>query len=211
MLAVVLWLLSITAAHFGHRGPLWLGLFLVLLALAAWIWGEFVQRSGGRRGIAMGLALVLIAFGYAFCLEKELTWRARVQARETTGLVKNSGSEIDWKPWSHEAVEKGRAEGRPVLVDFTAIWCPTCQSIRYWSIDVAAVRAKIKETNTLMLEGDFTKEDPVIAEELKRFNRPAVPLVLVYPRDPSRQPIILPDWPNLTAKVVLKALDEAAK
>ena len=211
MLAVVLWLLSITAAYFGNRGPLWLGLFLLLLALAVWIWGEFVQRSSSRRGIAMGLALVLIAFGYGFCLEKQLTWRAPVHARQTAGVTKNSGSEIDWKPWSREAVEKGRAEGRPVLVDFTAIWCLSCQLIRDQSIDVAAVRAKIKETNALMLEGDFTQEDPVIAEELKRFNRSAVPLVLVYPRDPSRQPIILPNWPKLTSKVVLNALDEAVK
>src|SRR5205814_8262986 len=34
MLATALWLLSITTNHFGDAGPLWVGLFLVLVAAA---------------------------------------------------------------------------------------------------------------------------------------------------------------------------------
>ena len=55
----------------------------------------------------------------------------------------------------------------------------------------------------------MTGKNPVIAEELQRFKRSAVPLVLVYPADPAEPPLILPAL--LTPDIVLDALDRAAK
>ena len=49
MLATAAWLLSLVTDHYGRDGVLWVGLFLVLLAVAAWIFGEFIQR-GTRAG-----------------------------------------------------------------------------------------------------------------------------------------------------------------
>ena len=47
MLATVVWLFSVAGSTYG-KSVLWLGVFLVLLAFAAWIFGEFFQR--GRAG-----------------------------------------------------------------------------------------------------------------------------------------------------------------
>ncbi|HMC29159.1 MAG TPA: thioredoxin family protein, partial [Verrucomicrobiae bacterium] len=189
----------------------WVGLFLVLLAFAAWIWGEFVQRSTSRRGLAIAVCLLLLGFGYGYCLENELGWRSPPTAATSAGNHKRDRDGIDWQPWSAAAVEKAQGEGRPVLVDFTANWCLTCQLTKSTALEVSSVRAKIKQTNTAALVADFTREDPVIADELKRFNHAAVPLVLVFPKDRSRQPVILPTWPLLTPSIVVSALDDAAK
>ncbi len=56
--------------------------------------------------------------------------------------------------------------------------------------------------------GDYTKVPPVITDELRRFDRAGVPLVLVYPKDPKAPPIVLPEL--LTPSVVLNALEKAA-
>src|SRR6266542_395506 len=68
MLATALWLLSIVSRHYGSAGVLWVGIFLVFVALAAWIWGEFVQRGSRRQGLAMALSALFLGGGYLLTL-----------------------------------------------------------------------------------------------------------------------------------------------
>ena len=44
----------------GQIRRLWFGLFLVVLSLAAWIWGEFAQRGSKRAGLAMFVSSLLV-------------------------------------------------------------------------------------------------------------------------------------------------------
>ncbi len=211
MLATAAWLLAQTADHFGPGGPLWVGLFLVLLALAMWIYGEFHQRGSKRRGLAAIIALVVAVGSYAWALESQLHWRnppANVPGTQNAAPA-NADSGIAWQPWSTDAVAKARAEGRPVLVDFTANWCLTCQLNKKTSLEIDSVRAKLKAINAVALLGDYTRKNPDITAELKRFERAGVPLVLVYPKDAIQPPQLLPTV--LTPSIVLEALDAAAK
>ncbi len=189
MLGTAIWLFSLAAPNFGKSGAFWLGIFLVLLALAVWIWGEFIQRGRRNRGLAAGV--MLLSLGAA-----------------AYGLTQLKGDET-WQPWSAEAVAKARAQGRPIFVDFTADWCAICQVNKRTSIDIPAVKAKLKEINAVVLIGDYTREDAAITAELKKFERAGVPLVLVYPKNSNAPPIVLPEL--LTPGIVLKALEEAAR
>jgi thiol:disulfide interchange protein/DsbC/DsbD-like thiol-disulfide interchange protein len=199
MLATAMWLFWVTATRLGRSGVLWFGLFLVILSFAAWIWGEFVQRNTNRTGLAMALSLLFAASGYGFILENHLHWRSPQTVQRDT---------LDWQPWSAAAVARARAAGHPVLVDFTADTCINCQLNKISSIDIRRTREKLRQINAVTLEGDFTDEDPAIARELRQFSRPGVPLVLIFPADKSRPPIVLP--PILTPGIVLDALDQAA-
>jgi thiol:disulfide interchange protein DsbD len=199
MLATAMWLFWLTGTRLGKTGVLWLGLFLVLLSLAAWIWGEFVQRGTRRKGLAIAICLLLLGIGYGGILEKQLQWRE-------SAAKKQEG--IDWKTWSPEAVERARREGHPVLVDFTADTCLNCQVNKITSLEIESTRAKLKEIDAVPFLADFTDEDPAIARELQRYGRAGVPLVLVYPKDVSKPPIMLPAV--LTPSIVLEALDKAA-
>ncbi len=96
-----------------------------------------------------------------------------------------------------------------MLVDFTADWCLTCQVNKKTSIEIPSVRAKLKEINAVALLGDYTHFPDNITTELNRFNRAGVPLVLVYPKNPDAQPIVLPEI--LTPGIVLDALNRASK
>lgn len=209
MLATAIWLLWVATRIFGRDGALWLGLFLVVLALAAWIWGEFVQRGSQRRGLAMAISIALLGGAYGYALEGQLHWRNPARPTEAGGLTKSSPDGIDWQPWSLEAVAKARTEGRVVLVDFTADWCFTCKANLASSLEIAPTRQKLKTLNALALLADNTLETPAIISELKKFGRAGVPMVLVYPRDPKAEPFLLPTL--LTPNIVLEALDNAAK
>ena len=200
MLATAMWLFWLTGTRLGKTGVLWLGMFLVLLSMAAWIWGEFVQRGTKRKGLAVAICLVLVLTAYGGILEKQLQWR------EPAGKKKEG---IDWKKWSPEAVEQARKDGHPVLVDFTADTCLNCQVNKITSLEIEPTRKKLKEIDAVAFLADFTDEDPAIARELERYRRAGVPLVLVFPKDPTRPPIELPAV--LTPSIVLDALDQAAK
>jgi thiol:disulfide interchange protein DsbD len=206
MLATAVWLFNLAAGSYG-KSVLWLGVFLVLVAFAAWIFGEFVQRGRTRKGVALAIVLILVIGGYAFALENQLNWRAPITAPDATGPLKESPDGIAWQRWSPEAVAKARSEGRPVLVDFTADWCLTCQVNKKTSIEIPSVRAKLKESNAVALIGDYTHFPEDISAELNRFNRAGVPLVLVYPKDPAAPPMVLPEI--LTPGIVLDALNHA--
>ena len=208
MLATVVWLVNIAVSSYG-RHTLWLGIFLVIIAAAAWVFGEFFQRGRKHVNLALAAVLILVVGGYAYALEEELQWR-KVQPPEAGGgTSENIPGGILWQPWSPKAVADARAAGHPVLVDFTATWCFTCQVNKKTSIEIPAVRSKLSSLNFVALVGDNTLVPDSIIKELARFKRAGVPLVLVYPKDLEKSPIVLPEV--LTPGIVLNALEKAAK
>lgn len=200
MLATAVWIFWFTAPRFGEDGVIWIGFFLIGLAFAVWVWGEFVQRGSKRRGLAMFLALVALAGSYGFALEAKLHWR-------TPGKITDA---VPWQKWSTEAVAKARGEGRPILVDFTAKWCVTCNTFVKPAVDNAEVRQKLEAINGVALLADNTDyPDDIMAELRKYHSDAAVPLVLVYSKDASQPPAVLPTIPS--RQEVLDALDKAAR
>jgi thiol:disulfide interchange protein DsbD len=208
MLLTAVWLFNLAADDYGTN-VLWLGVFLVLLALAAWIFGEFVQRGRTGKGVAAIIVLILLIGGYAFALENQLHWREPIAIANSIATSPASPDAINWQPWSPEAVTKAQSEGHPVLVDFTANWCLTCQVNKKIAIEIPSVRNKLKAISAVTLVGDYTHFPDNITEELNRYSRAGVPLVLVYAKDVNAQPIMLPEV--LTPGIVLDALDRAAK
>jgi thiol:disulfide interchange protein DsbD len=209
MLATAVWLFDLNASSYGEGGVLWLGLWLTLLALALWVWGELFQRGMRRRGLAAATAFALVVFGYVYVLEGELDWRHPVSGSPAAGMAPARGDGIAWQPWSAAAVEQVRATGRPVLVDFTARWCLTCKANEKFALDVPSVRTKLKETGAVAFRADYTNPDPRITEELKRHGRAGVPLVVVFPKAANQPGIVLPA--TLTPGIVLEALVKAAQ
>jgi thiol:disulfide interchange protein DsbD len=189
MLGTAVWLMWISAN--GGNDVLWLGLFLVVLALAAWVWGEFVQRGLRGKGVAAVISLALVAADAGLLLQS-----------------RPDKEGIPWKIWSPQAVADAQREGHPVLVDFTAKSCLTCQVNKRTSLEIPRTRKKLEEIGAVALVGDYTREDPAISIELARYHRDGVPLVLVYSKDTNRAPQVLDVF--LTPGAVLSALDQAA-
>jgi thiol:disulfide interchange protein DsbD len=109
-----------------------------------------------------------------------------------------------WQPYAPETVERLRASGQPVFIDFTAAWCLTCQVNERSVLSTTAVREAFAERNVAMVKADWTNRDPAITEALESLGRSGVPVYALYPGDGSG-PRLLPEV--LTQDIVLNALE----
>jgi thiol:disulfide interchange protein len=164
---------------------------LVLVAMAAWIYGRFAKPAG-RLATA---ALLVAGVG--------LGWPKSPEPAPATA----SGYAVKWEPWSPAAVAAAQAAGRTIYVDFTARWCATCQTNKAAVFSSGEVLAELAKRNVLLLKADWTSRDATITAELAKWNRAAVPFNLVYL--PGRtEPVVLPEI--LTPGRVLEAFSASA-
>lgn len=112
---------------------------------------------------------------------------------------------IPWQNWQLGLPEALSRAGRMAYVDFTAEWCPTCQTNKKLILETDTIRAKMRELYVVPLKADFTNPDPVMLAEINKHGHPTVPLNLVYaagkPDKPGRLPALL------TKDIVLRALE----
>ncbi|MEO2048172.1 MAG: thioredoxin family protein [Pirellulales bacterium] len=116
-------------------------------------------------------------------------------------------SVLPWQPYTGTALATARAEGKTVLVDFTAQWCLTCKTNLKLSINREEVRQRVEKNGVITLLADWTDRNDTIKAALNELGSASIPLLAIYPADPSREVILLPDL--LTQQKVLNALDEA--
>lgn len=196
-----LWLVWVFSNQVGGDGLAVLLAGLLAAALGLWLAGAAQgERAAGRRGLvfaAIAAAALVAALG--------LTIMA-ARTPVVTGGAPASGGSLASAPWSTEAIAAAQAQGRPVLVNFTADWCVTCKINERTSLGSARVADAIAETNAVYLVGDWTRRDDAITRELERRGRSGVPLYMIYAPG-SSEPRILPQL--LTEGVVIDALETA--
>jgi len=203
MYAAVAWLVWVLTVQVGSDAvPRILGA-AVVLALAAWIAGA-AQRQHAVGGRHVALAVGATALGLVAVAGGAL-W----PAYSTAATSQSSGeAKLDDEAYTPARLAALQAGGRPVLVNYTAAWCVSCQVNDRVALSTNAVSEALKRNNAVYLKADWTKRDAGIAAELAKFGRAGVPLYLVYGAK-GGDPAILPSI--LTEGVVVKALDAAGK
>ncbi|MEQ8838133.1 MAG: thioredoxin family protein, partial [Lacipirellulaceae bacterium] len=121
-------------------------------------------------------------------------------------LLTPSANQLPWQPYSPEALAAARAEGKTVLVDFTANWCPTCKTNLKFAINREEVLEKVEQNDVVTLLADWTDKNATIKAALEELDSISIPLMAIYPAG-EQEPIVLPDL--LTKQMVLDALDQA--
>ena len=95
------------------------------------------------------------------------------------------------------------------FVVFTADWCITCKVNQTAVLSQDAVRDELERWDYASFKADWTTRDDAITHELARWGRAGVPMYLVYPADPGKEPELLPEL--LTLDGTLEVLREAGR
>jgi thiol:disulfide interchange protein/DsbC/DsbD-like thiol-disulfide interchange protein len=194
MYATVAWLVWVLGQQTDLNAMLMLSLSLIMLSMAAWFYGRW-QSGAGKRVGQLVFAAVAALFG--------------------VGLIFGVGSEskvdqmrVQWEPWSEVRVQTSLAAGKPVLVDFTAAWCVSCQVNKAAVLDRASMQQFFTDKKIVLLRADWTKRDAAITAELARYGRNGVPLYQAWLPGVS-QPVLLPEL--LTSSAVTDAFGSTQK
>lgn len=150
---------------------------LLALAFSAWIWGTWGEcRAAGLRRVFLIIlctALPLGAAGMAFSPK--------------------TGNEISWKIYSPELFADLLGK-RPLFVEFTADWCPTCKVLEQTTLAPKHLLPLVEENDLLLIRVDLTRDDPSAQSLLKSLGSASIPMLAVFPEgDAAHSPVILRD------------------
>jgi thiol:disulfide interchange protein DsbD len=194
MYGAAIWLVWVLARQSGANGVLLALGGMLLMALAAWLFGNARQAQPGWRGLGTGAALAtLLLVGFTLAPGN---WRQ--------GGSANSQEDNLWEPYASARLEALLSEGKPVFVNLTAAWCITCLANERVALNQPEVQDAFRQAGVTCLKGDWTNQDAEIAALLARYGRNGVPLYLYYPRGKFAPARVLPQL--LTPTIVVQAL-----
>ncbi len=185
--ATVIWLLWVLGQQAGVNQLAVMLFALLILSVATWIASRWSQsRAATALSIVLGLAVTV------YCA-------ATLKPVEASSFASKGGSEgrasggLKWEPFSPAKLASYRASGKPVLIDFTAAWCLTCQVNDRVVFHAAEVENRLNHSDIALLRADWTSYDPMITEWLAKFGRSGIPFYVLYGAEQNASPITLPD------------------
>ena len=202
MYGAAAWLVWVFSQQAGTLGLAALMAAAVLTGFAAWLYGaaQSARIAGGKPWARFGVAGVSLAFALVLAFWPEGgAPSSSAQAAAPGGLTS--------APFSTAKLDALRAAGTPVLVDFTAAWCVTCQVNERVALSTPEVADAFRKTGVVYMVGDWTNRDAAIAQFLTANGRAGVPLYLMYGKG-GGAPVVLPQI--LTPGIVVDAVKKAA-
>ena len=162
---------------------------LVLLALAAYLYGESPIRKGISVALLAGAAYLAIPSG-----------------NDASGSDASRTLSEGQVAWSADALEQFIARGEPVFVDVTADWCITCLANEAAVLFTPETEQAFIDAEIPYMIADWTDYDADIGRFVQSHGRSGIPLYVMYPRG-GGEPVILPQL--LTYDIVLTAIENA--
>ena len=189
LLLIAVWLLR---TQMSESYPAWVMAYAVVLAMCLWVWGSWVRYDAPavRKWLLRGVAAAIAAAAGIWMLTPSRPLAVAMQ------------------PFDASAISRARAEGKTVLVKFTATWCTECIFLDKLIYDSAEVAEALRVRKVVAFKGDLTKRGTPAEEMLeKQLRQPGPPVTAIFPSGTG--PPVLLVGPFSKADLI-SALDAAA-
>lgn len=104
------------------------------------------------------------------------------------------GSEgLAWRAFSVQELSDLTAEGKTVMLDFTADWCPNCKFLERTVLNTSATKDFIERNGIVPMVADLTRYPEEEQQLLERLGASTIPFMAIFPAGKPNEPIILPD------------------
>jgi thiol:disulfide interchange protein DsbD len=140
-----------------------IAIFVVICAGMIFMVARIAQMTKRLRPIAISFAVAAVVVLISFA----------VMSRFIGGL--------EWQPYSDQAFAAARASGKPVLVEFTANWCPNCLSIEGTVYHDPRTKAALNKYDIVLMRADLTDQDAAGWPKVNELNPGGgIPLTAIY-------------------------------
>ena len=163
---------------------------LVILALAAYLYGDTTLRKG--------ISIVLIATAIFLAVPSD-----KNVSRDDSNRILSEGQIA----WSAAVLDDYIERGDPIFVDVTADWCITCLANEAAVLFTPEMEQAFIDADIPYMIADWTDYDADIGRFVQSHGRSGIPLYVMYPRGSGSQPVILPQL--LSRDIVLTAIEKA--
>jgi len=139
--------------------------YAVILGFCVWMWGGWVSfATAAIKKWAVRCTAVVIAVGTAF-------WFLPTPKAEL----------IAWQKYEPAGIEASVAQGRPVLIKFTADWCASCAVVDKTVYSRMGIAKLVKRKGLLAVKADTTLADSAATQDLKNiYKEPGIPVSLLF-------------------------------
>ncbi len=150
-------------------------ILLWVIAMAAWMWGQWTNLNQGRRKrwSIRGAGIIMVVLTAVF-------------------LFRPSEHVDPWRPFEMDQFENLLGQKNLVL-DFTADWCPNCKFLEKTVLTPEQSARLAEKHDAVLLRVDLTRHDPKLMHLLESLGSKSIPIVALFSKDDPGSPLVLRD------------------
>ena len=116
--------------------------------------------------------------------------------------------ELAWQEYEESKLDALVAEGKTVMIDFTANWCQNCKLNLRVALETKQVKELLESKGIVPMVADLTNYSPKVQAKLRELNSLSIPVLAIYSGENPDHPVVLRDL--ITESQVITALHQAS-